>query len=327
MNYTLILFMYSLKNHLRHTTSQMIRKIKNTDLNRLRLFMKVKEYGGFAPVANQLGMSASNVSIQMKELENSLGVILCLRGKSGFSLTPEGEKIYEASQTLMLAHDNFESAVGRARGHLVGNLRIGVIDNMVFDPNLSIPNVITEFRKRAPEVEISLLTMSPSELEREILEQRLHIAIGVFYEHKVGLTYHHICSEKLSLYCGYSHPLYDEKKHSFDVIQKYSYIERTYGETLTSSNIPFEPAIGAYTSSLEATLMLILSGQYLGFLPTYYANHFSFKGKIKPILLDTLHINSKVSALVHSHPINRAMTNTSLEILFQHQPNPATKII
>ncbi len=286
-------------------------------MNRLRLFMKVKEFSGFATAANQLGMSASNVSIQMSELEDTLGAVLCIRGKSGFSLTSEGERIYEAAQTLMIAHDDFESAVGNAKGKLTGNLRIGVIDNAVFDPNLDIPNVISEFKKIAPEVDISFFTLSPSELERRLLDQRLHIAIGVFYEHKAGLTYHHICNEKLTLYCGHSHPLYSAKDLSLEDIEEYIYIERTYSETLAGANIPFKPTIGAYTSSLEATLLLILSGEFIGFLPTYYASQSNFKGKIKAILPDILHINSKVSALVHTHPINRAMTDTSLDILFQ----------
>ncbi len=195
----------------------------NTDLNRVKLFMKVVEYQGFSTTASVLDVSPANISIQMRKLEDLLGVKLCHRGNKGFSLTWEGKKIYEAGQALMLAQENFDSIATTLERELVGELQIGVIDNAVFDPNLNVPELLHKLKKYSPKVEVTLHTLSPNELERSILDQRLHLAIGVFYERNSNLDYHSICHENLTLYCGKSHPLFNSKKIKLDEIESYAY--------------------------------------------------------------------------------------------------------
>lgn len=275
------------------------------------------ECGGYSGAAKRLSMSDANISIHMTNLEYVLGTVLCTRGRSGFQLTPEGERIHEASQALMLAHDNFSTAVGTAKGQLAGDLQLGVIDNSVFDPNLKIPELVKHVKKIAPEVDISIYTQSPLELCRGILEQRLHLAIGVFYDHQPGLKYFPICTDRMTLYCGKTHPLYNLEKTSTKEIQKHAFVERNYGATLNNTNVPIKARIQAYTSSLEAALLLILSGQYIGFLPENYAQQWSDAGKIKAVLPKSLFIETELIALVHSRPANSLMTNTLLNIIFQ----------
>ncbi|GAA3141776.1 hypothetical protein GCM10020255_018510 [Rhodococcus baikonurensis] len=61
------------------------------DLKLLRIFTSVVRHQGFAPAQQDLGLSASAISTYMSQLERQLGIVLCHRGRSGFSLTSKGE--------------------------------------------------------------------------------------------------------------------------------------------------------------------------------------------------------------------------------------------
>ncbi|MCP4334341.1 MAG: LysR family transcriptional regulator [Gammaproteobacteria bacterium] len=288
----------------------MIGNLREIDIKRLRIFMTIVECGGFAPAQNELNLSASTISVRMSELEYRLGLRLCHRGRSGFELTPEGEEVYRACQILLLAHENFISSVGAAKGIISGELRVGIIDNLIFDPNISINKALSDFHEQTSGLEISLYTMTPNELERAVLEQKLHLAIGVFYHRVAGLQYYSLFHEKLVLYCGAGHPLYGvpENEVTVENLLQCEYIERTYGQTLSHLNKPLHLKTCAFSSSLEATAILIRTGKYIGLLPQYYALQWSEQGLIKPLLAAEIFIESEVSAAIHKKPQNEAMT-------------------
>ena len=126
----------------------MIGNLREVDIKRLRIFMTIVESGGFAQAQNELGLSASTISVRMAELEHSLGLRLCNRGRSGFSMTPEGSEVYRACQSLVLSHDKFVQSIGAVKGEISGELRLGVIDNVIFDPGLPISQVLADFAAR-----------------------------------------------------------------------------------------------------------------------------------------------------------------------------------
>jgi len=295
----------------------MIGNLHEVDIRRLRIFMTIVERGGFVQAQNELGISASTISVRMSELEDKLGLRLCQRGRAGFSVTPEGEAVYDACQSLLIAHETFISSIGSARGVISGELRIGIIDNTIFDPNLSISRLISRFREQTTDVEISLYTMPPTELERALVEQRLHLAIGVFYQRIPGLVYQLLCQERLLLYCAKQHAFFadDTDGPTLDQLKQAEFIERTYGQTTSRLNQAVEFKPGAYASSLEATALLILSGKYIGFLPHYYANNWVDSGQLKPLLETEIYIDSEISIVTHKNPQNQSMTAKLLEVV------------
>ena len=63
------------------------------DLRLLRIFKSVVECGGMTAAELELNISASTLSRHMKDLEERLGLVLCRRGRAGFTLTPEGVQV------------------------------------------------------------------------------------------------------------------------------------------------------------------------------------------------------------------------------------------
>ena len=300
----------------------MIGNLREVDIKRLRIFMTIVESGGFVQAQNELGLSASTISVRMAELEQSLGLRLCNRGRSGFSMTPEGDEVYRACQSLVLSHDKFISSIGAVKGEISGELRLGVIDNVIFDPDLPISQAISDFYDLASEIVVSLYTLSPSELERAVLEQKLHLGIGVFYRRAPGLRYFPICHERLILYCGRQHPLFEtrEDKITIDSLLDAGYIERTYGQTTRRLNQPLHLKSAAYSSSLEATALLIQTGKYIGFLPHYYAQQWCDQALLRPLLEEQVYIDSEVSAIMHKNQQDEIFTRGLLDSLMSLIP-------
>ena len=56
----------------------------------LRIFTCVIRHQGFAAAQQELHLSTSAISTYMSQLESLVGVVLCHRGRGGFSLTPKG---------------------------------------------------------------------------------------------------------------------------------------------------------------------------------------------------------------------------------------------
>ena len=81
--------------------------ISDTDLRLLRVFQTVADCGGMSAAELELNISTSTISRHVKDLETRLGLVLCRRGRSGFALTPEGERILLETRQLLAATQQF----------------------------------------------------------------------------------------------------------------------------------------------------------------------------------------------------------------------------
>jgi len=262
----------------------MFANLSEGDLRLLRVFAKVVEAGGFSAAQIELNVSQSTISTHMTALEHRLGLRLCQRGRSGFSLTEKGRLIYQASQRLFAAIEEFRSEAGAARGCLVGNLTVGIVDNLINNPDCRLHEAITRFNLRAPEVEISVQVASPTEIERAVLEGRYDLGFGACGRHSPYLQYDDLFEERQVLYCGRGHALF-ERSHEIAVadLKGHQLARRAYtapnrmptGVRLTST---------AVADLMESVAVFILSGRYIGFLPAHFAQQWVAQDRMRPLL-------------------------------------------
>jgi DNA-binding transcriptional LysR family regulator len=256
--------------------------------------MTVTEVGGFSAAQVILNVSQSTISTQMANLETRLGVKLCRRGRSGFSLTEDGYIVYEAAKELFQGCENFLSQVNVRRGTVSGELRIAIADALIGNSDFPIGRIIQKLRDTMPDVSLVLSNLDPLAIERQILDQRLHVGIHTFPNHAPGLRYESIFSESQTLYCAVGHPLYHKADDSvtIDDAEQYDYAARTYyGGTLQPG--VFHPNTkGAKCTSMEGIAALILSGRFIGHLPSQYAEKWVLTEEMKPLLPEQLSYNA-----------------------------------
>lgn len=112
------------------------------DLKLLRIFISVVRHQGFANAQRELNLSTSAISTYMSQLEGALGIVLCHRGRGGFSLTSKGELFHQETLRLLAELDGFEQYAAALKGELRGTLNLGVIDSTVGDRALPLAEAI-----------------------------------------------------------------------------------------------------------------------------------------------------------------------------------------
>jgi DNA-binding transcriptional LysR family regulator len=123
------------------------------ELRHLRYFITVAEELHFGRAAQRLHMSQPPLSMQIRTLEEELGVTLLKRTQRHVSLTQAGQSfLQEARQTLARLDQAVQVARRVGRGE-IGELVLGFIS--VADYNV-LPVVLREFRRRYPLVHLAL---------------------------------------------------------------------------------------------------------------------------------------------------------------------------
>ena len=274
----------------------MIGTLRDIDLKLIRAFITVVESGGFVPAQAVLNVGPSRLSTMITELEERLGMRLCQRGRVGFALTESGREVYRAAQRLIADLEAFRSTVGSLRGKLTGNLRIGMVDNIISNPGQHVAEVIDRFCGRAQDVSITIHIDGPQELEAKVLDGRLDLAIGAFHHALPSLNYHPLFLEEQTLYCGRGHALFDRSPKSLDRadILGASYAGRGYMEDRRPLNL----TAVANSFSMEGLAMLILSGRFIAYLPSHYAAQWAEAGAMRSLMRDAFSYQSLFEVVV-----------------------------
>ncbi|MDW3204434.1 MAG: LysR family transcriptional regulator [Alphaproteobacteria bacterium] len=260
----------------------------DTDIRLLRVFATVVECGGFTPAEAELDIARSTISTHIANLETRLGLRLCERGRGGFALTEEGRLVYQEAQRLMGAVAAFEARVSGAGNRLVGDLHVAVIDGILTLPDVPIAETLARFRDAAPDVHVTLSVMSSEEMERRVLDGTLHAAFIGQHRKRSGLTYREIAREVQYIYCGRGHPLF--VRPDADITERdltdHPYVGLSLLDTAHSTDRPYRTRPAASASNLEAILILLQTGRYLGRLPEQYTHTWEASGILRPLRKD-----------------------------------------
>jgi DNA-binding transcriptional LysR family regulator len=122
------------------------------DVNKYILFVRAVETGNLSKAAAQLSYSQTAASHMISSMEEELGIKVLYRGRGGVSLTEEGERIYSLAKELSEKEEAIRILAGEKKIHH-GRIRIGVITSVAVK---WMPQIIMEFRKQYPYVELSL---------------------------------------------------------------------------------------------------------------------------------------------------------------------------
>jgi DNA-binding transcriptional LysR family regulator len=264
-------------------------RLDTVDLRLLRVFATVVETRGFSAAQTVLNVSASTISNQIGALESRLGVKLCQRGRAGFKLTEDGALIFSEAQKLFSAIDSFDLRASGLRARIRGSLSIGLVDSTISDPQSRIADLLKQFSLSMRDVQLSVEIKSPSELLRDLLDNRLHVAIGSFPKILLGLTYEKLYDEPHFFYCGRRNPLYrlNPSQVTMELISQQRVISRGYWGARDIKQFGTDRG-GATVNNMEAGAHLILSGEYVGYLPAHYAQAWVEAGDMKALLAHDL---------------------------------------
>ena len=261
------------------------RQLGDVHIRLLRIYKIVVESGGFAAAEVDLNISRSAISLAISELESLLKMKLCHRGRSGFSVTAEGEQVYQAATQLLGSIENFRAEINAINTDLVGELNIGITDNLVTIEQMRITRALSALKHLAPEVIINIRMMPPNDIESAILNGQLHIGVIPKLRSLPGLNYLPLYKEQSLLYCNDQHPLFkqDLDMISDDALVKYDAVVPSYAQSLEIKQHQKKLNATATSTDREGIAFLILTGRFVGFLPTHFAQRWVAQDKMRAI--------------------------------------------
>jgi LysR family hydrogen peroxide-inducible transcriptional activator len=146
----------------------------NVTLRQLRYFDALVRHGHFGRAAEACSVSQPALSMQIKEMEETLGGALLERGARQFALTKFGEELLQRVRDILRSVDELGDFARASRDRLAGRLRVGMIPTIA--PYL-LPRVIENLARLHPELDIHVRETLTPRLIKEVVEGRLDTAI------------------------------------------------------------------------------------------------------------------------------------------------------
>ncbi|WP_417472696.1 LysR substrate-binding domain-containing protein [Leisingera sp.] len=146
----------------------------NVTLRQMRYFEALARHRHFGRAADACAVSQPALSVQIKELEEVLGVQLVERGARQVRLTSLGEDLVQRVRGILRSVDELGELARASREGLAGRLRIGVIPTIA--PYL-LPAIVATLARDHPEADIRVRETVTPKLLKELGEGRLDTAI------------------------------------------------------------------------------------------------------------------------------------------------------
>ncbi len=145
----------------------------NITLRQLQVFEKVARRLSFTHAAQELYLTQPAVSMQIKLLEDNLGIVLLERMGKKLYLTEAGREIYRLSQTIASQLQETEQALEAIKGTEGGTLTISVVSTVHYFAIQALAN----FCKCFPKVRIDLKVTNRQGLLRLLEENATDLAL------------------------------------------------------------------------------------------------------------------------------------------------------
>ncbi len=173
-------------------------------LRHLRTFLAIAEHGSFTRAAHALRRSQPTVTETLRELEDSLGVVLVARTTRTTSLTADGEAFAEMSARVLRDVDGLIADM-RSLGNLErGRIRIVAAPSVAA---LVLPGPLSSFAERHAGIRLSLADVTSREAERQLLDGQADIAFTSRWSNRADLTSRPLLRDRFGVVCPSSHRL------------------------------------------------------------------------------------------------------------------------
>lgn len=236
-------------------------------LAKFEVFRTVIELGGLSKAAEALGLTQSAVSHAIASLESDFGFTLLTRGRSGISLTSNGERILLYIREILKWNEQMIQEVANINGIEVGTVRIGTF------PSVSIqwlPQIMKQFKQSFPLIEIKLFEGNYDDIEQWIVNGAVDFG---FLSLPASKAFEVIPLKKDKMLCILpdTHPLHQQDKIYFEQIKNEMFImpksniDKDVRKILKNNNVT--PEIQYEVEEDQAIIAMVQNNLGISILP------------------------------------------------------------
>lgn len=260
-------------------------KPHQTDLNALMLVQRLHLAGSFTAAAEQLGCSKTALSLQLKQLEQNLGVALFRRTTRQLCLTRAGEQLLQNCVPLLDALQDELQNLQSANQVLKGSLVISAPED--YANQVLVPAVVA-FRQLHPLLQIEFRN---SDQVKDLLKEGIDLSIRIGWlkdssqtARKLGDFQQWLLACPAFLQTHFTPTAPDELPTldfiAFTPLQQPTYwtFSRQQQQAIAQLNACY------HTNSTQTITALMLAGAGFGILPDYSARTLISSGRLQQLL-------------------------------------------
>ena len=170
----------------------------------LEYLLAVANYGSFSLAAEKCFVTQPSLSMQVKNLEEELGVIVLDRSKKPVLPTDAGLAVIRQAKEAVQAFAMVREVVSGLQNEISGTLRLGVIPTIA--PYL-LHRFIPDFVRKCPKVELQIREMMTGDIIRALDRDMLDAAIMAGGTSPEGIREEELFNDRFFAYVSTDHPL------------------------------------------------------------------------------------------------------------------------
>ena len=173
------------------------------DTRQLAAFCAVVERSSFSQAADQLGVTQTAVSLQIRSLEQRLGRQLLDRSGRRVEPTEAGRRLYASAQRLLAAEEHLlEDLDADDEGAITGTLELGASTG---PGGTVVPLLLCDFQEQHPDVRVRLTVSDTQTVVDRVGDRELEFGIvGAGRRHR-GVAFEPFFRDEVVLACPSDH--------------------------------------------------------------------------------------------------------------------------
>ena len=191
------------------------------NFNHLYYFYVTARHGSVSRAAEELRISQSALSVQIKQFEASLGHKLFDRVRTGVELNDSGEVVFQYAEEAFGDVDRVRNALEAMEHDLTGTISIGTVNSIGI---YFLPDILKLFNEENPQVKVGIIFKSPSELVASVRAGKIDFALLTSKRQYPGLTAVPIQKTKMFLVAPPDHPLAAQETIQLSDLEKYPFL-------------------------------------------------------------------------------------------------------
>lgn len=214
-------------------------------LHQLKIFQQLASSMNYTDTANKLHLTQPAVSIQIKQLENSLNLPLLEKVGKKLFLTPAGQELERFCIDLFERVDRMNMTLSAMRGGLEGDFSLAAVTSAKY----FTPHLLGAFHKLYPKVNIQLEVVNRKQIIQRLKDNEDDLVIMGLVPESMPLTSHPFVDNHIILIANPSHPLARQKNIAITELQKHDFLFREEGSGTRNSLESFLQSNGVTLSA------------------------------------------------------------------------------
>lgn len=194
-------------------------------IKQLKAFEAIARHLSFSRAADALYLSQPAVSMQIKQLEESIGLPLLEKQGKRLSLTDAGRETLHYSRAMLQQLQDLESALDEMKGLSRGHLTIAVVSTASY----FMPHLLAKFIREHPKINVSLSVANRDSVMQQITDNTADLAIMGQPPDEAELISDPFMDNPLVVIAAPDHPLAKQKKIPARQLAAETFVLREHG--------------------------------------------------------------------------------------------------